>query len=458
MTESANQFTGPTIVKINRRQFQLSSLAAVGLVGFSGFETKDQLSKTALSQADWPQWGGDRRDFCVAALAGGDSLPTPELNWRRRLGKGHSAIVTSGEFGYSLHLDDEHEVLEKWRLDSGKRVWNFRYKVGYHASFPEYDGPHATPIALKDRIITAGIDAQVHSIDTSKGDLLWKRDLRADYGTSLPQSGYACSPIVWEDRVIFPTLGESRPAETESYEPSPKIPQGRKAIPGAIALDIRTGDEVWRTKTFRSSHGSPIQIEVDDQPMLVFHGMFELVGVDPRNGKILWKQLLRRQAADNVSFTPIWNAEHNQLLVAHGYCNFGAQAIRLEKSNSRWRTSINWRNPRLQIVHTNAVLMGNILLGTRRPSATLLVAIDVRDGKTVFRQRGFGKSNLLAVGSQLIILDESGDLVGGKLTDEGVSELWRIQALSKTAWTVPTMSGRRLLLRDSTELKAFQLP
>ncbi len=87
-----------------------------------------------------------------------------------------------------------------------------------------------------------------------------------------------------------------------------------------------------------------------------------------------------------------------------------------------------------------------------------MVAIDVRDGGMVFRKRGFGKSNLLAVGSQLVILDESGDLIGGQLNEEGVSELWRIPALSKTAWTVPALAGRRLLLRNGSELKVYRFP
>ena len=84
------------------------------------------------------------------------------------------------------------------------------------------------------------------------------------------------------------------------------------------------------------------------------------------------------------------------------------------------------------------------------------MAIDVRDGRTVFRQRGFGKSNLIAVGSQLLVLDENGDLVGGQLNDSAFSELWRVSALSNVSWTVPSLAGGRLLLRDRGQLKVFQ--
>ncbi len=443
---------------LNRRQFQLSSLATIVAGGFIDAASNGAFVSGVQPSEEWAQWGGPNRDFKASQIDGDRLLPKPVLSWKRDLGKGHAAVVASGEFGYSLHLDGDEEVLEKWRLDNGQQSWSCRYKVGYHASYPKYDGPHATPVIQKDRIIVASIDAQIRAIDLSNGRVIWNRDLRADYGTKLPQSGYACSPIVWQDRVILPTLGESQPVETESFNPRPKIPGGRIAIPGAVAMDGQTGDEVWRTETFRSSHSSPVKIEIDDQPQLVFHGMFELIGVDPKNGKVLWKQLLRREAADNVSFTPIWDADRSQFLISHGYCNFGTQAIKLKNAAGRWRTSINWTNSRLQIVHTNAVLLGNILVGTKRPAATLIVAIDVRDGRTIFRKRGFGKSNLLAVGLQLVILDESGDLVGGQLNEEGVSELWRIPALSKTAWTVPALAGRRLLLRNGSELKVYRFP
>lgn len=112
----------------------------------------------------------------------------------------------------------------------------------------------------------------------------------------------------------------------------------------------------------------------------------------------------------------------------------------------------------MQIVHTNAVLLNNTLVGTKRPSATLMVAIDVRDGRTIFRERGFKKSNLLMVGSQLLILEENGDLVCGQLNNDSVVETWSIPVLSNKAWTVPTIAGRRLLLRDGRELRVYRFP
>ena len=418
------------------------------------------LPKSASAQTAWFQWGGPNRNFAVSQDSRNILRSQPTLRWKRAAGNGYAAIVTDGQHGFSRYVEGDFEFLEKWRLDDGVEVWSSKSRVDYHASIPEYDGPHSTPIVVDDRIVMASIDAKARAVDLKNGRLLWERDLCRSFGTKLPQAGYACSPIRWRNLVIFPTLGESTPAETETFRANPTVPPGRAAIPGAVALDIRSGKAVWRAPTFRSSHGSPILIEVDQQPMLVFHGMFELLGVDPENGRILWRQLLRREAADNVSFMPIWDAARSQFFISHGYCNYGTQAVKLEppKGQQRdWRTRIAWTNSKLQIVHTNAVLVGSTLVGTKRPAATLLVGIDVRDGRTLFRQRGYGTSNLLAVGDQLIVLDEDGELVGGHLGQEGLNESWRISALTQKAWTVPSIVGDRLLLRDGAEVRSYDL-
>lgn len=454
--QQINRFEHLHIMKISRRYFRTSIISVLLLVT-SVPAIANHLTDLRQDQ-DWPQWGGPNRNFSVYSPAENLRLPKPELVWTGQLGTGHSAIVAVGDFAYTLHLDGDHEVLKKWRVDSGEGVWSHRLKVGYHASSAQYDGPHATPTVLADQVIGVSIDAKAYSVDVESGELLWLRDLRTEFGTKLPQSGYACSPLVWQDFVLLPTLGDSQPAETETYVREPTIPAGQQPIPGAVALDVRSGKEVWRTKSFRSSHGSPILVEVSEQPMLVFHGMFELVGVDPATGKILWKQLLRRRAADNVSFTPIWDSERSQFLISHGYCDLGTQAISLKKTEAGWQTATEWTNSQLQIVHTNAVLAGHTLVGTKRPAATLMVAIDVRDGRTVFRNRGFSKSNLVTIGRQLLILDEKGDLVCGQLDDDGITEFWKIRALANPSWTVPSIVGKHLMLRDGREIKVYRFP
>ena len=52
-----------------------------------------------VTAADWPQWGGPRRDFAVPEVRLDPAWPEtgPRLLWDRELGNGHSAIVVEGD-------------------------------------------------------------------------------------------------------------------------------------------------------------------------------------------------------------------------------------------------------------------------------------------------------------------------------------------------------------------------
>ena len=85
--------------------------------------------------------------------------------------------------------------------------------------------------------------------------------------------------------VIVPTLGESQQTETESYEPTTRT----GSVPGMVGLSLQNGKTSWKSNSFRGSHASPLVVDIENQPTIVFHGMFQLVGLDPSDGRILWR-------------------------------------------------------------------------------------------------------------------------------------------------------------------------
>ena len=404
-----------------------------------------------VQKQSWKQWGGITRDFQLHEIPQQSLSTKPRLVWTKNIGPGHSAIIVKNGYGFCQFLDGKQEVIRKFNVQDGQTIWEHKYEVSYASSFPNYAGPHATPAISNGTLVIASIDAQIHALSCESGSVTWSTDLKIAYGLQLPQSGYASSPLICDNVVVLPTLGQATHQESESYDPD-----SSSSIPGLVGLNLENGTEVWRTKSFRSSHGSPILINLSNQPTVVLHGMFELVGIAPSTGVILWRQLLRQIPADNVSFTPIWDPQRIQFLVSHGYCSKGTQAVGVTCSLGKWRTKINWTNRDQRTVHTNGVLSGNLLISTNRSPATLMTAIRASDGKTVFRKRGFGKCNFLAAGQTLIILDESGKLMSATIENGELKENWRINALGSGAWTVPTVAGRYLLVRDAKQLKMFR--
>ncbi len=287
-------------------------------------------------------------------------------------------------------------------------------------------------------MITVSIDAQVKAWDKRTGEALWQRDLVREHDVDLPQSGYAASPLAWNDVVILPGLG------------------GR--APGALALSLETGETVWARHAFLSSHASPLLVTAGGREHVVFHGMNFLVGLDPSDGELLWRTRLRTDAMDNVAFSPLWDAERSQFLVSHSYDGVGTRALRIAQGGDGFEVEEAWTNRRLKVEHTNGVVLDGVLYASDGSSPAYLTAIDLATGERLFMQRGMAKASLLAVADKLLILYEEGVLRLGRPARKGVDVLAERQVLRSNAWTVPTLTGRRLYVRDRFRIKALELP
>lgn len=394
-------------------------------------------SVCAATSAEWPQWGGPQRNFTAADADLQDSWKdaAPRELWRRSLGGGRAAFVVDGDTLYTMHGGKKRESVVALDAESGTTRWQYDYVVSYqpHA----YDGPHSTPTIAPGRLIAVSIDAKVHALDLNSGELLWSRDLVADHGVKLPQFGYAASPLFHDGLVLLPGLGG--PA------------------PGALALKIEDGATAWARHDFLSSHASPMLIRVGDRDQAVFHGMDWLYGLDPRSGDRLWRIRLRTDAYDNVSFTPLWDAPREQLVVSHGYDNFGAQALKLRSAASKTTAEKVWNNRRLNVDHGNGVLLDGVLYASHRADPAFLVAVDLAAGETRWRVR-MPKATLLAADGKLLLLDEEGELYLARPDDEGPGIVDKISVLRSDAWTVPTLVGKRLYLRDGEQAVALELP
>ncbi len=87
-------------------------------------------------------------------------------------------------------------------------------------------GPRATPTVDGDTVFVLGTMGNLLALDVQTGRVLWEKDYVRDFGASVPAWGMAGAPLVDGDRLICLVGGE----------PDAKL----------VALDKRTGQEVWR--------------------------------------------------------------------------------------------------------------------------------------------------------------------------------------------------------------------
>ncbi len=87
----------------------------------------------------------------------------------------------------------------------------------------------------------------------------------------------------------------------------------------------------------------------------------------------------------------------------------------------------------------------------------LMVGLDAKTGKPVWRERGFAKATLLYADGKLIILDEDGQLALATVTPEGLNVHSKCEIAKPTSWAAPTLVGTTLYVRDREHIMALDL-
>ncbi|HEX6285489.1 MAG TPA: hypothetical protein VFZ71_11475, partial [Pyrinomonadaceae bacterium] len=84
-------------------------------------------------------------------------------------------------------------------------------------------------------------------------------------------------------------------------------------------------------------------------------------------------------------------------------------------------------------------------------------AISMKTGEVLYQDRSFPKTNFLLADGKLIMLDEDGNLALATATPEGLKVISKASIMKNLAWTVPTLAGTKLYLRDRRTIAAFDL-
>ena len=84
-------------------------------------------------------------------------------------------------------------------------------------------------------------------------------------------------------------------------------------------------------------------------------------------------------------------------------------------------------------------------------------AVNVKTGEIAWRKRGMAKANVVEADGRLIILDEDGKLFLTTASPQDLTVHSEIELLNKVAWTVPTIVGTTMYVRDKKDILALDL-
>lgn len=389
------------------------------------------------AQSDWTQWGGPNRDFVTNSKGLAATWPEsgPKQLWSRPLGAGHSAILASGNTLYTMYGTDEQEVVIALAANTGKTIWEYKYDSPHAGMNYEYGiGPHSTPLLVGNLLYTVGATGKLFALDKKTGKVAWSHDLWADLGGRKMDRGYSCSPIAYKNTIIL-TLGG----------------QGQTLI----AFNQRDGSVAWKNQTLDMSPSSPIIVNVDGQEQLIAFLGKVVAGLDPNNGNLIWTHPHVTEWGLNIS-TPVWGKD-NLLFISSAYSG-GSRVLKLGHKDGKTTVDEVWASRRMRLHHGTAIRIGDYVYGSSGDfGPAFFAAVNVKNGDIAYQDRRFPKSNLLLADGRLIILDEDGNLALATASPTELKVISKVSVLKNLAWTVPTLVGTKLYLRDRHTITALDL-
>ncbi|QDU74746.1 Outer membrane protein assembly factor BamB precursor [Bremerella volcania] len=431
----------------------------------------------SLMANDWPQWQGYHRDAISQETGLMKTWPSggPELAWRvTGLGGGDStpSIADGRIFGMSNRGEDE----VVWALSekNGEQLWVTKLGPAYQQDMPQSkEGPGCTPTVDGKLLFVMGMAGNVACLSVEDGTLVWQRDLKEDFGGTIPRWSYRESPLIDGEKMIV-------------------TPGGNKAT--IVALDKRTGKTLWQSKTQQeeaqpmkeepreepprggergrgrrgfsrggprpdAAYASAIAIDFGGQRQYVQLTAKALVSVAADDGQLLWKYDRPANAMGINCSTPIY---HDGLVFAASAYGNGGGAVQLNKTDDGTIEAEEvYFTSNMQNHHGGMIVVDGCLYGANGGNGGgFLACLDYQTGEVLWRERSAQKGALAMADGLLYLRTEDGTVLLIEPNQEEYVEKGRFEQPDRTdspAWAHPVIANGKLYIRDHDLLLCYDV-
>ena len=384
----------------------------------------------------WSQWRGPSRDGSVAkSTPWRSSLSENDLveKWRVELGPSYSGPIVSEDMVFTTETrEKKHEVVSAYDRKTGEKKWETQWEGSMTVPFfAAANGSwiRSTPAFDGENLYVAGMRDLLVCIDSKNGSIKWRVNFVEKLGSPLPQFGFVCSPLVYENHVYV------------------------QAGAGLCKLEKDSGKIVWRTLVdgggmYGSAFSSPIMTNLSGKRQLLVQTREELTGVDPADGTVLWKQkipsfrgmnILTPTIVDNKIFTSSYrNNSYLFEIAANQESNVAKQL---------------WTNRAAGYMSSPVVIDGYIYMHLQNQRFT---CIEAKTGKSMWTTKPYGKYwSLVFNKDKILALDERGDLLLIKANPKKFELVESRKISDSSAWAHLAVDGEQIFVRQLNALVAF---
>lgn len=430
----------PTIV-LNFNKFLQSK--SVQLVVASFFLSN--LFPSSLDAQEWPHWRGPNRNDKSSETGLLTEWPKdgPTQTWLYKdAGRGFAGFSVVGDRLFTLGQRDDKQYAICLDASTGKETWRTEISGSYTEQFG--DGPRSTPAVDGKHVYVMCANGTLACLEFETGKSVWQIKMQ-DFGGTIPQWGYAESPMVDGDLVVCTPGGE----------------QG-----AMLAVNKLTGEKVWQTKPVtvqvdnetsppaKAHYSSILPITWNDKRQYVQLTVFAVIGVDAADGTILWQEYWPGRIA--VIPSPIF--DDGQIYVTSGYA-IGSKLIQLEPDH---KVKELWFTKAMMNHHGSVILHEDHFYGS---SERGFVCQKRSDGKIAWANRKIRKGAVLyAEGLFYHVQEDDGRVRLFSATPTGPESKGSFvlspqseQRRGGKVWVHPVISNGRLFLRDQEYIYCYDI-
>ena len=374
---------------------------------------------------DWPQWRGPNRDGKVSGFTAPKKWPK-ELTqkWKVTVGSGDATPALVGDRLYVFARQGADEVTLCLKAGDGKEAWRDKYAAqAVTGAAARHPGPRSSPAVADGKVVTLGVGGVLSCLDAATGKVVWRKD---PFPKVVPRFFTSTSPIIVDGMAIGHLGG-----------------QGNGAI---IAYNLATGDKKWQWADEGSAYSSPALLTVEGTKQIVTLTEKSIVGVGVADGKLLWQLPFVPQRRAYNAATPIVDGQ----TVIYTGGGQGTRAVKIEKQGDGFAAKKLWSNPDIATQFNTPVLKDGLLFGLSNSGN--LFCINAQTGQTAWtdatRRDRSGFAAIVNVGSVILALPSSSELIVFKPDGKEYGEITRYKVAETPTYAHPVIAGNRVFVKD----------
>jgi len=391
------------------------------------------------------QWRGPNRDghFNETGLMKTWPPEGPKLVMEvEKIGKGWSSPVVYDGKILVTGMIDSLDYLSCINFN-GTIEWQIPYGRSWNQTFPD---TRATPTLLdKKAYLSTGMGVVV-CIDLTSQKVLWSNDAFGNNSGEVGTWGISESILLVGNKAIFTTGGKQT---------------------HMVALDIQTGQQVWKTRTLNDAlaYVSPILVEQNGKKQIVNLTAKYLFGVNPENGEMVWSFNffeLDDSEWDNAGgvincTSPIYH--NGYLYLSSGYNHTGAKFKMKEDLSG---VEFLWKDKQLDNHHGGVVLLDGVVYGSNWLSNNRgnWCALDFETGEKLYEEAFRNKGSIVAADGMLYLYTEQPGYVGLVKPNREKFELisqFRVDKGNGPHWAHPYIHEGKLFIRHGEVMLGYEI-